>query len=164
MTTKSEAFDVSMSVPCNTPPSYNAIFTSVSADSIWSKLWVFSLLQSKQNCLSHICAIVSSPDFTPSSIAQTVSACVTTLPAAEFSKLLQQPNIEGHTALYWAIVNDRREALLAFINFIPKLSPACSSDLRLACMMVSDHALFTWLDLGKKLNHKCVVLPPLAAL
>ncbi|KAG2369571.1 hypothetical protein BDR07DRAFT_1371140 [Suillus spraguei] len=146
MITKSEAFDASASVSCDSPPSYNAISTSLSADSIWSslKLWVFSFLQSKQECLSCIRAIVSSPDFAPSSVAQTVSACAATLPAAtEFSKLLQQPNIEGHTALYWAIVNNRREALSAFINFIPKLSPACSSDLRLACVM---------LDLSEELN------------
>jgi hypothetical protein len=44
--------------------------------------------------------IVSSP--APSSVTQTVSACTATLPAAQFSNLLQQPNIEDHTALYWA--------------------------------------------------------------
>ncbi|KAG2369572.1 hypothetical protein BDR07DRAFT_527594 [Suillus spraguei] len=115
---------------------------------------LFSFLQSKQKCLSCICAIVSSPDFTPSSIAQTVSACAATPPAADFSKLLQKPNIEHHTALYWAIVNNRREALWKFINFIPKLSRACSSDLRLACMMVSDHTLFTQLDLSEKISPK----------
>ncbi|KAG1840065.1 hypothetical protein DFJ58DRAFT_667355 [Suillus subalutaceus] len=131
---------------------YNATSTSVSADSAWSKLWIFSFLQSKQKCLSCIHTIVSSPYFTPSSIAQTVNDCAATLPAAEFSKLLQQPNIEGHTALYWAIVNNRREALWVFMNFIPKLLPASSSDLRLACMMVSDHTLFTQLDVSEKLN------------
>ncbi|KAG1783193.1 hypothetical protein EV702DRAFT_1224079 [Suillus placidus] len=154
MATKSEAVDISTSVSCNPPPSYNAISTLVSADSIWSKLWGFSFLQSKQKYLSCIRAIVSSPDFTPSSIAQTVNACAATLPAAWFSKLLQHPNIEDHTALYWAIVNNRREALWVFMNFIPKLSPACSSDLRLACMMVNDHTLFTQLDLSEKLNPK----------
>jgi hypothetical protein len=97
-------------------------------------------------------AIVSSPDFTLSSIAQTVSACAATLPVAEFSKLLQQPHIKDHTALYWAIINNWREALWVFMNFIPKLSPACSSDLRLACIMVSNHKLFMQLDLGLQVN------------
>ncbi|KAG2116086.1 uncharacterized protein F5147DRAFT_758517, partial [Suillus discolor] len=152
MTSKSEAFDVSVTVPCNSPapPSYDAISTStVLADSIWSKIcrWVYprASLQSKQKCLSCIRATVSSPDYNPSFVAQTVSACVATLPAAEFSKLLQQPNIEDHTAPYRAIVNNRREALWAFMHFIPDPSPACYSDLRLACMMVGDNTLFTQL-------------------
>ncbi|KAG1806676.1 uncharacterized protein HD556DRAFT_330818 [Suillus plorans] len=161
MTFKSEAFDVSVTVPCNSPapPSYDAISTStVSADSIWSKLcrWIFprASLQSKQECLSCIRAIVSSPDYSPSFVAQTASACVATLPAAEFSKLLQQPNIEDHTAPYWAIVNNRLEALWAFMDFIPDPSPACYSDLRLACMMVGDNTLFTQLDLREIVSSK----------
>ncbi|KAG0704520.1 hypothetical protein DFH29DRAFT_373831 [Suillus ampliporus] len=54
----------------------------------------------------------------------------------------------GHTALYWAIVNNRPEALSAFFGFISQISSVCSSDLRLACMTASDHALFTRLELG----------------
>ncbi|KAG1806678.1 uncharacterized protein HD556DRAFT_331136 [Suillus plorans] len=161
MTSKSEAFDVSVTVPCNSlaPPSYNAISTStVSADSIWSKLcrWVFprAFSQSKQECLSYIRATVSSPDYSPSFVAQTASACVATLPAAEFSKLLQQPNIEDHTAPYWAIVNNCLEALWAFMDFIPDPSPDCYSDLRLACMMVGDNTLFTQLELNEIVSSK----------
>ncbi|KAG2116059.1 uncharacterized protein F5147DRAFT_818249, partial [Suillus discolor] len=158
MTSKS---NVSVTVPCNSPapPSYDAISTStVLEDSIWFKLcrWVFprASLQSKEKCLSCIRAIVSSPDYSPSFVAQTVSACVATLPAAEFSKLLQQPNIEDHTALYWAIVNNRREALWAFMDFIPDPSPACYSDLYLAFMMVGDNTLFTQLGLNEMFKPK----------
>ncbi|KAG0704521.1 hypothetical protein DFH29DRAFT_997610 [Suillus ampliporus] len=68
--------------------------------------------------------------------------------AAKFSNLLQTRSIEGHTALYWAIVNNRPEALSAFFGFISQISSVCSSDLRLACMTTSDHASFTRLKLG----------------
>ncbi|KAG2156405.1 hypothetical protein DEU56DRAFT_233988 [Suillus clintonianus] len=136
----------------NLPPSYDAIPSSVSADSTWFGRSVFPFFHSKQECLSRIRAIVSSPDFTSSSVAQTVSACADTLPPAEFSKLLQKHNIEQHTPLYWAIVNNQREAFWALTKFISKFSPACSADLRLACMTASDHALFAQLNLGHTVN------------
>ncbi|KAG2050929.1 hypothetical protein BDR06DRAFT_959689, partial [Suillus hirtellus] len=132
------------------PPSYDL---SVSKDSIRSKQSVFSFLQSKQrrrqtSALSLIREIVSSPGFAVSSVAPNIKSCTAALPAAEFSKLLQKRNIENHTTLYWAIVNNRREALLEFVKFIPKFSRACSADLRLACMAVNDHDSFVLLHLG----------------
>ncbi|KAG1902311.1 uncharacterized protein F5891DRAFT_906804, partial [Suillus fuscotomentosus] len=48
---------------------------------------------------------------------------------------LTQLNIEGHTALYWAIVNNRPQALWTFIKFISGASPSVYSDLRIACMI-----------------------------
>ncbi|KAG2075169.1 hypothetical protein BDR04DRAFT_1115162 [Suillus decipiens] len=50
----------------------------------------------------------------------------------EFSNLLQKPDIEGHRAMYLAIVNHQREAVSAFAAFIPRFSSVCSSDVRLA--------------------------------
>lgn len=141
------------------PPSYDAIYTSVSAYSIRCKRSVFSFLQSKRKrrcapVLSCIREIVSSPHFTLSYVVSVVKSCAAALSAAEFSDLLQKPNIEDHTALYWAIVNNRREALLEFTKFIPKFSPACFSDMRLACMTVNDHDLFMLLNLGDNVNPK----------
>ncbi|KAG1882383.1 hypothetical protein F4604DRAFT_1743749 [Suillus subluteus] len=148
------------------PPSYDAIYTSVSTDSIQCKRSVFSFLRSKQKrpraevlsrtdeVLSRIHEIVSSPNFTPSSVAPIVKSCAAALPAAEFSDLLQQPNIEDHSALYWAIVTNKREALLEFTKFIPNLSPVCSSDLRLACMAANDHDSFMLLNLGGVVSPK----------
>ncbi|KAG1799540.1 hypothetical protein EV424DRAFT_1546000 [Suillus variegatus] len=132
------------------PPSYDL---SVSEDSIRSKQSIFSFLQSKQkrrqtSALSLIREIVSSPGFAVSSVAPNIKSCTAALPAAEFSKLLQKCNIENHTALYWAIVNNQREALLEFVKFIPKFSRACSADLRLACMAANDHDSFMLLHLG----------------
>ncbi|KAG2119525.1 uncharacterized protein F5147DRAFT_832247 [Suillus discolor] len=113
------------------PPSYDV---SVSKDSI------------RFCSISH--PIISSPGFAVSSVAPIIKSCAAALPAAEFSKLLQKRNIENHTALYWAIVNNQREALLEFVKFIPKFSPACSADLRLACMAVNDHDSYMLLHLG----------------
>ncbi|KAG1898028.1 uncharacterized protein F5891DRAFT_982211 [Suillus fuscotomentosus] len=132
------------------PPSYDV---SVSKYSVRSKQSVFSFLQSKQkrrkaSALSLIHEIISSPGLAVSSVAPIIKSCAAALSAAEFSKLLQKRNIENHTALYWAIVNNRREALLEFVKFIPKFSRACSADLRLACMAVNDHGSFMLLHLG----------------
>ncbi|KAG1735867.1 uncharacterized protein EDB91DRAFT_541980 [Suillus paluster] len=100
--------------------------------------------------LSRIRDLVSGPDFTPSLVDGIVNVCAAALPAAQFSDLLQTPNIEGRSALYWAIVNNRREALSVFATLIPELSSDCSSDFRLACMATGDHASFTQLELGNR--------------
>ncbi|KAG0700079.1 hypothetical protein DFH29DRAFT_933961 [Suillus ampliporus] len=152
MTTKSEVFDDGRSV-ANAPPPYSTSSPSL----LWAnaiqciKPSIFPWLRVKQSrtiVLSCIRDIVSAPDFDSSSIVSAVDTCVAALSAVEFSDLLQTPNIEGHTALYWAIVNNRREAYSVFALFISKISSVCSSDLRRACMVTSDHALFMQLDLG----------------
>lgn len=56
--------------------------------------------------------MVSAPDITPSDADQIDDACAASLSVAEFSDLLQSPNIEGHIALYWVMVNKRQEAFL----------------------------------------------------
>ncbi|KAG1891040.1 hypothetical protein F4604DRAFT_1988707 [Suillus subluteus] len=130
-----KAFDDSRSGVSNLPPPYDPISTSVSADSVQCKRSIFSFPQSKQKrcapVLSRIHEIVS-PDFILSPVGPIINSCAAALQAPEFSNLLQKPNIKDHTALYWAIVNNRREALWEFTKFISKFSPACSSDLRLA--------------------------------
>ncbi|KAG2042875.1 hypothetical protein BDR03DRAFT_942313 [Suillus americanus] len=117
--------------------------------------------QKQTTVLSRIRDIVSAPDIidTPS-VALIVDACTASLSVAEFSDLLQSPNIEGHTALYWAIVNKRQEAFSAFAVFITKFSPVCSSDLRLACVATHNQALFVQLGLGYS-DRKCMVMPAL---
>ncbi|KAJ8597988.1 hypothetical protein M405DRAFT_6425 [Rhizopogon salebrosus TDB-379] len=140
----------------NAPPSYEATSTSggVVQCGLPSVLSIRRIQETRTNVLSLIRDIVSTPDFIPSSVASIVNSCAASLSATDFSDLLQTPNIEGHTALYWAIVNNRREALITFIEFIPKFSLMCSSDLRLACMTTNDHALFVQLNLGTKNNSK----------
>ncbi|KAG2036695.1 hypothetical protein BDR03DRAFT_1011450 [Suillus americanus] len=112
---------------------------------------IFSFLpvgkQKRATVLSRVRDLVSAADSTPSSIDSIVNACASALTAAQLSDLLQTPNIEDHTALYWAIVNHRREVSSAFARFISNFSSECSSDLRLACMQTSNHALFSQLNL-----------------
>ncbi|KAG2112592.1 uncharacterized protein F5147DRAFT_791288 [Suillus discolor] len=134
------------------PPRYE--FESPSVDSIQctGKPSIFSFMQKREKraiVLSRIRDIVSAPNFSSSSIVPTVNTCAAAISPAEFSKLLQKRNIEGHTAMYWAIVNHRREALWAFVSFITRFSSACVSDLRLACMLTSDHALFAKRNLAR---------------
>ncbi|KAG1763934.1 hypothetical protein EDD22DRAFT_885196 [Suillus occidentalis] len=138
----------------NAPPSYTATSTSTLVESLQHRRFSFlSSGQTRNIVLSCIRDVVSAPDFTPSSVLPIINACAAALSAAEFSDLLQAHNIEGHTALYWAIVNERQEAISALSGFIPKFSAACSSDLRLACMTAGDQALFSQLNLGN-LNSK----------
>ncbi|KAG2133296.1 hypothetical protein DEU56DRAFT_981534 [Suillus clintonianus] len=143
----------------STPPSYHSIPTSeLPADSIQSKKpSVFSFpkmccetptLDKPDSVLSCICDLVSAPDFTPSSATEIVNACAAALPSTEFSDFLQTSNIEGHTALYWAIVNDKLEVLSMFAEFISEFSSNCRSDLRLACMTTNNQVLFAQLSLG----------------
>ncbi|KAG2041705.1 hypothetical protein BDR03DRAFT_1088934 [Suillus americanus] len=151
MDTKFELFDDNKS-DSNAPPSYDAISMSpISADSVQCRPPpVFSKEQIKQirtTVLSLIRDMVTAPDFIPSSVGPIIDACATSLPAAEFTALLQGSNIAGHTPLYWAIVNNRPEALSALNKFITTYTCDSLEDVRLACMATSNHAWFTSLKL-----------------
>ncbi|KAG2091972.1 uncharacterized protein F5147DRAFT_779822 [Suillus discolor] len=137
------------------PPSYDttplsesssATRQSFSLSSFFS--FLFAARQKRTAVLSRIRDIVLTPDFNQSSAASIINACAADLTTKGFSKLLQKPNIEDHTALYWAIVNNQREVVVALAAFISECSPACSSELRLACMATSDHASFMQLKLA----------------
>ncbi|KAG2073274.1 hypothetical protein BDR04DRAFT_347774 [Suillus decipiens] len=58
--------------------------------------------------------------------------------------------------MYWAIMNRRREAISVFSVFIPRFSPVCSSDVRLACMSISDHVVFAQLNSAHVINRKWI--------
>ncbi|KAG0700971.1 hypothetical protein DFH29DRAFT_1052830 [Suillus ampliporus] len=81
-------------------------------------IYILLSIEEHATVLSRIRDLVSALDVTSSSVASIVNACATALTVAQFSDLLQTPNVEGHTALYWAVVNNRREALSAFTGFI----------------------------------------------
>ncbi|KAG1750500.1 uncharacterized protein EDB91DRAFT_1344152 [Suillus paluster] len=149
MATKSEDDNKSVSAPPAT--SMSALFQCRRPSS------VFSFPRSKPDhtsTLSRIRDIVSAPDFMPSPVVQNVNACAAALTATDFSDILQTPNIKGHTALYWAIVNHHSDAFVAFYRWISQFSSVCTSDMRLACMTTSNHELFTALNLGRVVNPK----------
>ncbi|KAG1858795.1 hypothetical protein DFJ58DRAFT_744837 [Suillus subalutaceus] len=136
MATNSKASDDNSSTAGATaPPSYDTISTNPIQCSQSS---VFSFRRMKQK----------PPDFTPSSVTSNVNACAAALPAAELSNILTKLNIEGHTALYWAIVNNRPEAFWALKELTSCYSSDCISDLCIACTITSDHEMFTQLNLG----------------
>ncbi|KAG1889400.1 hypothetical protein F4604DRAFT_1915272 [Suillus subluteus] len=170
-----DVFDDGKSIT-SAPPPYNEISTAASStvtnsvQRTGSRLSLFSSLRNKHKqtqveqtqeltkieqteaVLSHIRDIVSVPNFMP--VAPIIDTFAAALLPAEFPDLLQNPNIEGHTAMYWAVVNGQREAFSVFAAHIPQFSSVCSSDLRLACMSTSNHALFMQLNLGHVINSK----------
>ncbi|KAF8216588.1 hypothetical protein K438DRAFT_2007423 [Mycena galopus ATCC 62051] len=66
------------------------------------------------------------------------------------STILQEKSVEGHTPLYWAIIKRPAESkedrnldlLTALLTLSTPLTPATVSDIRLACLLMSDQALF----------------------
>ncbi|KAJ7759223.1 hypothetical protein B0H16DRAFT_632633 [Mycena metata] len=70
------------------------------------------------------------------------------------STLLQEKSVEGHTPLYWAIIKRPRpskaesapdeslDLLTALLAFSTPLTPSTTSDVRLACLLMSDQELF----------------------
>ncbi|KAG1843703.1 hypothetical protein C8R48DRAFT_765417 [Suillus tomentosus] len=126
-TNPSEDFDDQKSVGAgDAPPSYDTTPLSESSSATLQSSF-FSLLfvarQKRTAVLSRIRDIVLTPDFNPSSAASIINVCAADLTTQEFSKLLQTPNIEDHTALYWAIVNNQREVVAAFAAFISECCP-----------------------------------------
>ncbi|KAG2109556.1 uncharacterized protein F5147DRAFT_772864 [Suillus discolor] len=163
MATNSEVFDNKSLA--SLPPPYENVSTSTSStvkieqaniEQVKIELTKTELTKTErtQAVLSHLCDIISTPNFLASSVAPIIETCAAALLPEEFSDLLQNPNIEGHTAMYWAVVNCRREAFSMFTAHIPQFSSVCYSDLRLACMSTSNHALFMQLNLGHVINSK----------
>lgn len=64
------------------------------------------------------------------------------------SALLQEPAVAGHTAIYWAIVNYRPLLLDALLRHSFPLIPATQSEMRKACLVASNQALFQNLRLS----------------
>ncbi|KAI0645064.1 hypothetical protein C8Q79DRAFT_969432 [Trametes meyenii] len=64
--------------------------------------------------------------------------------------LLQERSLEGHTPIYWAIINrpsatpapDQPDIVTALLTHAAPLSDATVDELRLACLHTSDHGLF----------------------
>ncbi|KAH7929845.1 hypothetical protein BV22DRAFT_1029027 [Leucogyrophana mollusca] len=59
-----------------------------------------------------------------------------------FSALLQEPSVEDHTPIYWAIVQYREDLLAALLTHAAPLTPFAISDIRRGCLVTSNQALF----------------------
>ncbi|KAH0825820.1 hypothetical protein J3R83DRAFT_8827, partial [Lanmaoa asiatica] len=60
----------------------------------------------------------------------------------DLSALLQEPSIEHHSAIYWAILNRRDTLLPSLLVHAAPLSQSTISDIRLACLATSNQHLF----------------------
>ncbi|KAJ7255517.1 hypothetical protein B0H12DRAFT_1183666 [Mycena haematopus] len=78
-----------------------------------------------------------------------VDACAAN--GLSISTVLQEKSVEGHTPLYWAIIQRPAESkeedgnldlLTALLALSTPLTPATISDVRLACLLMSDQTLF----------------------
>lgn len=58
------------------------------------------------------------------------------------SEVVQDLSIADHTPMYWAIVNYREALLIALLSFAEKLGSVAVSDIRRACLVSSNQALF----------------------
>jgi hypothetical protein len=73
-----------------------------------------------------------------------------------YPSLLQERSIENHTPIYWAIVKrpseppnpDYYDLITALLTRTAPLTPSTISDIRLACLLTSDQALFQRLRLS----------------
>jgi hypothetical protein len=82
---------------------------AISASPIHIQPSLIPFRRTKRTCiavLSRIRDIVLTPDLPPSSVFTNMNACAAALPAEKFSNTLQSCNIEGHAAIYRAIVNN----------------------------------------------------------
>jgi len=78
-----------------------------------------------------------------------------------FSSLLQEKSIEGHTPLYWAIIKRSSDSqaedyvpdfLTSLLSYSSPLTATTRSDIRLACLLTSDQALFQRLRLSAEFS------------
>jgi len=73
-----------------------------------------------------------------------------------FSSILQEKSIENHTPIHWAIVKrpseppnpDEHDLVTALLSRSAPLKPSTIADIRLACLLTSDQALFQRLRLS----------------
>lgn len=63
-----------------------------------------------------------------------------------FSDILQEPSVEGHPAIYWAIVKrqspDDFELITSLMSYSAPLTTQTMTEVRLACLHVGDQPLF----------------------
>ncbi|KAG7091590.1 hypothetical protein E1B28_010611 [Marasmius oreades] len=66
-----------------------------------------------------------------------------------FNALLQEKSIEGYSAIYWAIINRKPasdstspDLLTLVLSYAAPLTPATVEEIKLACLITSDQALF----------------------
>lgn len=124
--------------------------TASSSSSTW-----FSLLpnartkQARQTVISLIRDLVATSTTDNSAATPILASCASALSPSSFSAILQQPTFEGHTPIYWAILNRHTHILPDMLQYAGPLNNACVADIRLACLASGDQLLFGKLRRGE---------------
>ncbi|KAG1731847.1 uncharacterized protein EDB91DRAFT_709473 [Suillus paluster] len=92
----------------------------------------------------------TSPQSVPADPHEVLGSCARSCSAKNLSlsTLLQEPVVAGHTPIYWAIVNYRPALLDALLRHASPLTPVTLSEMRKACLVASNQALFQNLRLS----------------
>jgi len=116
---------------------------SQSSSSSWLSMLSFASSrtskQVRQTVLSLVRDLVINPQ-SPDILDSCADAC--RAHGLELSALIQEPSIEDHSAIYWAIVNRRESLLPSLLAHAVPLTSATISDIRLGCLVTSNETLF----------------------
>lgn len=124
--------------------------TAPSSSSTWfSFLPNARIKQTHQTVISLLHDLVATTTTENSAAAPILASCASALSPSSFSTLLQQPTFEGHTPIYWAILNRHAHILPDMLQYAGPLNNACIADIRLACLASGDQVLFGKLRRGE---------------
>ncbi|KAG1774576.1 hypothetical protein EV702DRAFT_517518 [Suillus placidus] len=107
--------------------------------------------QTRQTVISLIRDLVATSTMATDNSAATpiLASCASALSPSSFSALLQQPTFDGHTPIYWAILNRHTHVLPDMLQHAGPLTNPCVADIRLACLASGDQLLFGKLRRGE---------------
>ncbi|KAG2158767.1 uncharacterized protein EDB93DRAFT_1120092 [Suillus bovinus] len=105
--------------------------------------------QTRQTVISLIRDLVATTTTDNSAATPILASCASALSPPSFSTLLQQPTLEGHTPIYWAILNRHTDILPDMLQYAGPLNNACVTDIRLACLASGNQLLFGKLRRGE---------------
>lgn len=139
--------------PLSSPSSVSSLGSKKQRPSGWFPFFSSSraaALEVKETVSGLIREIVKNPESTAPVLI--FDSCAEACRAHNLSlaSLLQEPSIEGHSPIYWAIIKRRPEPpkpgeqdlITALLVRAAPLTDATISEIRLACLQSSDHVLF----------------------
>ncbi|KAG2338326.1 hypothetical protein BDR05DRAFT_705223 [Suillus weaverae] len=124
--------------------------TASSSSSTWLSLLPNARTkQTRQTVISLIRDLVATSTADNSAATPILASCASALSPSSFSALLQQPTFDGHTPIYWAILNRHTHILPDMLQHAGPLNNSCVADIRLACLASGDQLLFGKLRRGE---------------
>lgn len=137
------------SSPPSAPPARSTASSSSTCSTWFSLLPNPRTKQARQTVISLIRDLVATSTTDNSAAAPILASCASALSPLSFSALLQQPTLEGHTPIYWAILNRHTHILPDMLKYAGPLNNPCVADIRLACLASGDQLLFGKLRRGE---------------